>query len=276
MAAHDHHSDGLATVLDLDAEVLRPFHADLAERIAELAGTPPQRALDLGSGTGAGTFALLEHFPGLAVTALDSSADMLAHLRGKAAERGLAGRVETARADLDEPLPELGGVDLAWASASLHHLADPDRTLREIARALRPGGLLVAVEMDAFPRFLPHDAEIGRPGLEDRIHAIVDERRGEHLPHFGAAWGERIAAAGFAVELERIVPVELTSPLPAAAVQYAEVALRHLRESCRDRLDEDDRAALDELVDGDSPAAVRRRADLTVRTSRQVTIARRR
>ncbi|MET0446772.1 MAG: class I SAM-dependent methyltransferase, partial [Aeromicrobium sp.] len=120
---HDHHDHGLADLLDLDADVLadalRSIHAD----IARLSDSPVRTILDLGAGTGTGTFGLLRHFPEARATAVDASDEMLEHLTGRAADLGVADRVTTLRADLDEIVPALEPVDLAWASASLHHLA---------------------------------------------------------------------------------------------------------------------------------------------------------
>ncbi|MGA6154377.1 class I SAM-dependent methyltransferase [Stenotrophomonas sp. NPDC087984] len=85
-------------------------------------------------------------------TAVDRSPRLLDHLRGKARARGVEDRVRTVQADLDAAWPDLGTVDLVWASASLHHLTDPERGLREIFESLRPGGLLAVVEMAGFVR----------------------------------------------------------------------------------------------------------------------------
>ncbi len=108
---HHHHAGGddeavLAELLDLDAEVLQAYLSAVVERVHELAGTGPvRRILDLGSGTGTGTFALARRFPGAEVIAVDQSAGMLARLRSKAADSGLADRVQTMEADLDGAWP---------------------------------------------------------------------------------------------------------------------------------------------------------------------------
>ncbi|HXA62216.1 MAG TPA: methyltransferase domain-containing protein [Streptosporangiaceae bacterium] len=103
---HTPDSDGQAEILDLDAEVL-------AEHIASItAWLPIERAprhiVDLGCGTGAGTFALLARFPEAEVTALDASAGHLRRLRERAEALGVADRVRTVPADLDADWPELG------------------------------------------------------------------------------------------------------------------------------------------------------------------------
>ena len=98
--------------------------------------------------------------------------------------------IRTVRADLDDSWPAVGPVDLVWASASMHHMADPDRVLADIFGAIRPGGLLAVAELDSFPRFLSGD--LG-DGLEERCHAVLAEARARDLPHIGDDWGTRLA-----------------------------------------------------------------------------------
>jgi SAM-dependent methyltransferase len=280
---HDeHHSAAgtgeaaMAELLDLDADVLHSYLSEVTAWIHEfVADSAPRRILDLGSGTGTGTFALLERFERADATALDLSAPLLHHLGNKARERGVAGRIRTVQADLDAAWPDIDTVDLVWASASLHHMADPDRVLTEVFAALRPGGLLVAVEMGSFPRFLPDDPDIGRPGLEARCHAALAEVHTAEVPHLGSDWGPRLAKAGFTIEAERIFTIHLTPPLPASTGRYAQASLRRMRSRLDGRMSADDLAALDALLDSDGPEGVLQRDDLCVRTARTVWVARR-
>ncbi|MEU5688324.1 SAM-dependent methyltransferase [Streptomyces venezuelae] len=272
---HTHHDDrGQAEILDLDAEVL-------AEHIASITAwlplrAEPRRIVDLGCGTGAGTFALLERFPEANVTAVDASAGHLQLLREKACARGVSDRVSTVQADLDlGDWPDLGTPDLVWASASMHHMADPDHALRSVHQLLAPGGLFAVVELDGFPRFLPADAPEGRPGLEERAHRATDSFHAEHVPHRGADWGPMLAAAGFTVEDERTVTVNIEGNRSEAVGRYAHGSLQRIRGAAEATLSPQDLAALDELLDADGPHSVLRREDLTVRTDRTVWAARR-
>ncbi|WP_438291201.1 class I SAM-dependent methyltransferase [Streptomyces sp. HUAS TT7] len=164
--------------------------------------------MDLGCGTGAGTFALLARFPEAEVTAVDSSADHLRRLREKAEASGAGGRVRTVRADLDAAWPGLGAPGLVWASASMHHVADPARTLRKVHELLMPGGLFAVVELAGFPRFLPEGGPEERPGLEERIHAASDRHHAALMPHRGADWDPKLTAAGFCLGgAPRLMPV---------------------------------------------------------------------
>jgi SAM-dependent methyltransferase len=264
----------LAELVDLDAEVLHSYLSEVTGWIGALAGDrPPHRLIDLGSGTGTGTFALLERFGAADAIAVDLSAEMLGRVTGKAGVLGLADRVRTVQADLDAAWPAIGPADLVWASASMHHLADPDRVLAEILAALLPGGRLVVAEIESFPRFLPDDIGLGRPGLEARCQAVLADMRAADLPYLGADWGARLTGAGFTVEAERTFDINLTPPLPPATSRYAEATLRRIRSGLDGKLTADDLATLDTLLASDGPDGIRERDDLTVRTTRMVWVA---
>jgi SAM-dependent methyltransferase len=203
------------------------------------------------------------------------SAHGLRHLLEKARALGVADRIHTVEADLDAAWPEVGTVDLVWASASMHHMADPDRVLGEVFAALRPGGLLAVAELSSFPRFLPDDLGLGRPGLEARIHALLARARAEALPHMGADWGPLLGKAGFTVEPERTFTIDLAAPLPAAAGRYAQVSLGRMRSRLADGLSAEDLSTLDTLLAADGSGSLLRRDDLAVRTERSVWVAHR-
>ncbi|MFF6836311.1 class I SAM-dependent methyltransferase [Streptomyces sp. NPDC012438] len=275
--SHSHDADDQnvqAEILDLDAEVLAEHIADLVSWLP--VRTPPRAIVDLGCGTGAGTFALLDRFPEAHVTAVDSSAGHLQRLREKACARGVEGRVRTVQADLDRAdWPDLGTPDLVWASASLHHLRRPDRALREVHGLLAPDGLLAVVELAGFPRFLPEGAPEDRPGLEERCHAASERFHAEHVPHRGADWGPLLTGAGFALDGERTITVNIEASRDETVGAYALGGLRRIRHSVADVLPAEDLAALDRLLDTDGPHSILCRDDLGVRTERTVWAARR-
>lgn len=271
---HQHPTGGHTEILDLDAEVLAEHTASITAWLPLETG--PRQIVDLGCGTGAGTFALLSRFPDARVTAVDVSADHLRRLREKARAHGMEDRVRTLQADLDGTAwPDLGSPDLVWASASLHHMADPHRALRTVHDLLAPGGLLAVVELSGFPRFLPPSAPRERPGLEERLHAVADRMFAEHLPHRGADWGPMLTGAGFTVVGERTITVNIDSSGNEAIGRYALGGLQRLRSAIAETLPPEDLTALDRLLDPDSPHSLPRRDDLTMRTERTVWAARR-
>lgn len=267
-AGHGHvpadQAQTLAEILDLDAEVLSDHLRELTAWIGTQ--VTPRRILDIGAGTGTGSIALARQFPDAEIVALDASPEMLHHLGAQTARAGLAGRIHPLQADLDAPWPTLDPVDLAWASASMHHLADPDRVLADVFATLRPGGLFVVVEMESMPRFLPEGAA---GGLEDRLHAAMDARHSHDMPNMGDDWGARLTKAGFTVEHTRTSEIALTAPLPAATGRYAVATLTRMAAGLADQLTEADRTALTALL-AELPA----RSDLTVRSTRPLWSAR--
>jgi SAM-dependent methyltransferase len=261
-----HSHSHLSEILDLDAQVLLDYHREVITWAGSLIPDRP-RIVDLGAGTGTGTLALAQHLPDAEVIAVDVDEQMLDHLRHKAESLGVAGRVRTVQADLDQPWPDLGPADLVWASASLHHMADPRRTLSQALATLRPGGVLMATEGDLFPRFLRDSADAA---LEERCHAVMAQIRAEAGMHMGEDWGAHLKDAGFTVEAERHFDIVLRPPLPAAAGRYAQACLQRMRHGLEGRVSADDLAALEAAA-----AGVANRDDLTVRSTRTVWLGRR-
>jgi SAM-dependent methyltransferase len=271
---HTHEQDGLAELLDLDAVLFAPQLAAAMRSIAALAGDDVERIVDLGAGSGTGTFALLKQFPSAQVTAVDSSSHMLEQLTRTAAAKNLDARVHLLEADAGTGLPGVTDADLVWASASMHHMDDPAATLDLIFKALRPGGLLAVAELDGMPQFLADDAVPERPGLEGRFREALTTLHAEEVPHMGADWGALLASAGFTLEEERAESLELRPQSGGSAGLYAHGTLSRIRGALVGRIDPADLEALDTLVNG-GPADVRHRDDLVVRSTRQLWIARR-
>ena len=96
------------------------------------------------------------------------------------------------------------------------------------------------------------------------------------MPAMGSDWGTRLARAGFTIEMDRAIVVDLAPPPAdvAGTYAYAFATLTRIRDAVADRLRAPDRDHLDRLLDGGS-SDVRRRHDLRVRTERQLRIARR-
>jgi thioredoxin reductase/SAM-dependent methyltransferase len=111
--------------------------------VAEAAGLPVGRALDVGCGEGADAVWLAAR--GWEVTGVDISAVALERAAGHAKAAGLADRITFTQADLREQPPREREYDLV--SAHFMHLpADARRELyARLAGAVRPGGTLLLV-----------------------------------------------------------------------------------------------------------------------------------
>jgi hypothetical protein len=121
----------------------------------------------------------------------------------------------------------------------------------------------------------PRHARQNRPGLEERAHAATDGFHAEHVPHRVADWGRLLTAAGFTVEDERTLTVDIEGGRSEAIGRYAHGSLQRIRGVAAPVLDPQDLAALGELLDTDGPNSILHRTDLAVRTERTVWAARR-
>jgi ubiquinone/menaquinone biosynthesis C-methylase UbiE len=263
-------------LLELDADVLHGYWTAALDWVRDAAAAlSPANLLDLGAGTGTGALGLAERFPDATVTAVDVEPDALERLRGKAKERGLAARVRAVEADLDAAWPDLGPLDLTWASMSLHHLADPGAALREVLGVTRPGGMIAVAEFPVALRFLPDDLGTGQAGFEDRVIAVVNAAHVEQMPTLGSQWAPRLAEAGWHVTAERTFPIDTGRPASPLAGQYARIWFARLAQRWTDRLEPGDQATLAVLLDEHDPRSLLHRDDLRIRGTRIVTLGRR-
>jgi SAM-dependent methyltransferase len=271
-AAEDDYTD----LLDLDAEVLRDHWSAALDWVQSMAaGAARTRLLDLGAGTGTGAIGLARRFPDAEVIALDVSPASLAKIAGKAAQAGLVARVRPVEADLDAGWPDLGILDLTWASASLHHMADPARVLRDARSATRPGGLIAVSEFAEQLLFLPDDLGFGRPGFEGRITDVLGHAYTEEMPTLGSRWAPRLTESGWTVVAEQDFRIDQDPPAHPSATRYARAWFARLSDGLADRLEPDDQATLAALLDSRDPRSLVNRRDLHIRGGRTITIGRR-
>lgn len=105
--------------------------------------------LELGSGSGAMAVELLDRYPTIRLTATDVDPAMRA-----AASRRLTGygdRVEVRDADATQLPFDDARFDAVVSFIMLHHVIDWETALAEIARVLRPGGVLVGYDLVESP-----------------------------------------------------------------------------------------------------------------------------
>ena len=147
--------DGVADKWD---EMRRAFFGEGVRRAAvDAAGIGPgQIVADVGTGTGFIAKAAIE--AGARVIGIDNSEGMLAQVRER-----FAGRAFEARQGDTDALPLADGeMDAVLGNMVLHHAPDPAGAIREMARALKPGGRLVITDADT------HDYEWLRTEQHDR------------------------------------------------------------------------------------------------------------
>lgn len=282
---HQHHQedldwDELGAQLERGAELASPFLRGATGWLSELATGDVARVLDVGSGPGVGSCLLAQAFPAAEVVAVDGSANLLALAGARAVREGVADRLVTRQAELPDGFGDLGTADVAWTSHVLHHLGDQQQALARLAALLRPGGLLAVAEGGLPLRFLPRDIGLGRPGLQARLEVAREEwftAMRASLP--GAAdivedWPAMLARSGLTHVATRSFLVDLPAPVDDAVREHVYGSLEHQREQFGDRLDADDHATVDRLLDRDAPDGLLRRPDVYLLDASTVHVAR--
>jgi len=139
-------TDACHRCLDLIAGI--PFFRDIKEESFRIiADTNPLRVLDAGCGVGTDLVALASRLPaGSGIVGIDASESLLA----RAAERtkGIHGPCSLVRGDLTKIPCRDNVFDACRIDRVLQHIREPEATIRELARVLKPGGVLVAFDND--------------------------------------------------------------------------------------------------------------------------------
>ncbi len=116
----------------------------------ELALKDGERVLDVCTGTGdLAIAATLRHR--VSILGIDFAGEMLKYALEKIRRRGLDDRIRLARGDATRLPVADGTFDAAMVAFGIRNVVDPGAGLREMRRALRPGGRLVILEF-GFPK----------------------------------------------------------------------------------------------------------------------------
>jgi len=260
--------------LDVNAEFDRGWVEAAVDWLVG-SGTPG-RVLDVGCGAGGAACAFAARLvPGAKVVGFDRDPRLLAIAGRRAAAQGVEDRVEWSLGQVGALPVRDGSVDLVWASGVVHHVADQQAAVGELAGLCRPGGRVALVEGGLPLRCLPHEIGLGRPGMEARLDEararwFVDMRAelpGQPMPY---GWPEALRRAGLGEVQTRSFLAELTPPLDAVGQAIVEQHLTSAVKELGIRLEAEDRDTLARLLDPGDPMYVGRRDDLTVTAVRTV------
>ena len=142
-----HLFSGIASNYDRPAEVFSLFqysrwHRFLLSKLQPLGGA---RVLDIATGTGAVALKVAQR-SGADVIGADITRPMLAQAKARAAQEGLSRRLELVECTA-EAVPFADGVfDAVIFTYLLRYVSDVPSTLRELARVLRPGGVMLSLD----------------------------------------------------------------------------------------------------------------------------------
>jgi len=168
-------------------DVILPLAAGLPERLRDGADVS-----DWGCGSGHAINVMAQAFPSSRFTGIDFSEEGIAAGSAEATQLGLANATFVRR--------DLAGIDVADAYDvitvfdAIHDQARPAKVLANIYRALRPGGVLLMVDIKASSRL---EDNIGVP-LSPYIYTVstmhcMSVSLASGGVGLGTAWGEQLA-----------------------------------------------------------------------------------
>jgi ubiquinone/menaquinone biosynthesis C-methylase UbiE len=182
--------DGL-TSAELRASRLAWWDAEFTQLLLRRIPAGTQKLVDVGCGLATAAHALLPHLGDVAYVGVDADEQRLLEAGRLLAGCAYADRVElrTGRA---ERMPCADGeAGLVLIIATLQHVPDPAAVLKDVARVLSPGGVLVAVEPDQLNNLVYFDGVLD--DVSAAFRALYAERRRRRRPA-DVAVGPRVAA----------------------------------------------------------------------------------
>ena len=122
--------------------------------VSRIEAGPEARVLDVATGTAAVAIELVRQH-GCSVVGLDQSPEMLAEGCDRVERAGLADRIELVEGRAEQLPFTDGEFDAMTFTYLLRYVDDPEATLEELARVVRPGGTLASLEFGVPPGLLP-------------------------------------------------------------------------------------------------------------------------
>lgn len=273
-----HHHDWAARLTHLRRtdEIETGARQEVADRL--LSGMRPgATVVDVGSGAGGMTAQLglaLRSAGGGTLVLVDAVSELLdaatEHVHSVLGRSAGDIEVQAVLADAtDETLPSrVPAADLVWASRIVHHLRDQQEGINLLARLLAPGGVLALVEGGLGTKCVPWDLGVGRPGLVDRLIAArtgwFAEMRAT-IPdavRMTVGWTRALANAGLSDVTSFSYLVDHPAPVSERIREAAVEWFTFIAEAASDRLDEDDRKAVERLLDQSDTVYIGARDDL--------------
>lgn len=147
---------------------------------------PGMRVADVGAGVGFHTLRLARRVaPGGRVWATDIQEEMVSRLRANVEAAGLSNVTPVLTKPDETGLPD-GQLDLVLMVDVFHELAEPERTLAALRRALAPGGRVALVEFRAEDPRVPikeeHKMSVAQVDAELGAAGFVRVQRFDGLP----------------------------------------------------------------------------------------------
>jgi SAM-dependent methyltransferase len=147
--------------LHIDGERQGPGSDEATRRAIALAGLEGASGLavaDIGCGTGASTL-ILAHDLDAHITAIDFLPPFLARLDDAARRRGLADRITTVAASMDELTFDEESLDVIWSEGAIYNIGF-ENGISTWRPYLKPGGVLAVSEITWLTHHRPTELEV--------------------------------------------------------------------------------------------------------------------
>jgi ubiquinone/menaquinone biosynthesis C-methylase UbiE len=220
--------------------------ADLLLQLAKL--EMAERVVDLGCGSGLSITMWVGRTR--SIIGVEPSQDMQREAVRRCSALFAPGAMEWSSAKADATQITPGSVDIVTASQSFHWM-NPETTLPEVARILRPGGVFATIDCDWPPSILPDlelaynecMAKVDDPKYADvRLARVKSWPKHQHLKNIRCSGLFRIARECTfhkieSGDTERLVGLARSqgsvAALLKAGVSEEEIGLTELRETCQ-------------------------------------------
>lgn len=126
-----------------------------------LLADPPARVADVGCGTGWSSIGMAKAYPKIRVDGFDLDPASVEEARDNAREAGLSDRICFDLRDAGDPSLS-GRYDLVTAFETIHDMADPVKSLRNMLRLAGSTGSVIVMDERTAERFTPEGNEIER------------------------------------------------------------------------------------------------------------------
>jgi tRNA (cmo5U34)-methyltransferase len=185
-----------------------PRYAEMSERLVDYLPAEPRRILELGCGTGNLSLRLAARFPGVELTVVDASEEMVALTRRRLERQAsdAAGRSRFVVARFESLDAAAGAFDVVTSCIALHHVVDKGALFARVRRWLAPGGtfrfadqLRGGTEWNHalnWERWLDFCREPGRCSEEEIASLLEHARLHDHYTSLADHF-RLLAAAGF-------------------------------------------------------------------------------
>ncbi len=241
------------------------FEVELQRAIDDLPLCSGDGVIDLGCGDGQYALWLAARVaPAGSVTGVDISQAYLRAARRRAAQTSFGRSLKFVQGNAKRLPFRDDTFDLAWCAQSLYSLPDPVQTLRELARVVRPGGIIAVLEEDTLHHILlPWPIQVELALRQAEFTALAQENPKPSKFYIGRELRHEFQAAGLRPQRKRTYAMHREAPLGHSERKFVDAYLKNLLDRTKNLLPSDMEPEVRRLLDPRSPQYVAARSDFS-------------